>query len=63
MLIKIRASYTTDANYKKGMYVALLNDVIVARHYDLGMLGKKLDKVYPNLQHDRINWDYKLAGY
>jgi len=62
-IIKIRTSYTTDADYKKGMYVALLDGKIVSRHYDLGKLGSKLNKIYPDLRHVLTKSDMTLAGY
>ena len=70
----IRPMYKTDQNYRKGMYVALLETTTdgtwLARHSDLGLLmtKSKTDKLFPGkqvitkiLDYNQIDW--AAAGY
>ena len=70
----IRPMYQTDVKYRKGMYVAVLENTTdgtwLARHSDLGLVftKKKQEELFPGkqvttklLDYNQIDW--KAAGY
>lgn len=61
-IIILRPSYIIDPNYKKGMWVAVYNDIIIARHYDTGKL--KIPKEYSSVDSIILkDIDWTAAGY
>lgn len=62
--IIIRPMYNTDENYVKGMYVAILDGKIIARHTKVSYINiPEKYKGLPEriLTYDEIDWD--SAGY
>lgn len=62
--ILIRPMYTTDKAYLKGYMGAFLNEKLLARHSDIGLL--RIPEEYAHLpvkvlSYEEIDWS--LAGY